>query len=128
MSTGERKNNDLGENLREGVRALTGILGAFKDAVEESFEDLRARGDLSPEAAREAARSTMKRAQEGMGDMRDRLDFVTRKEYEELRAEVDMLKQRMGMVGEQGPANTQATDAASTPPSSGGPGFPVDGA
>ena len=127
MNTGERKTNDLGENLREGVRALTGILGAFKDAVEESFEDLRARGDLSPEAARDAARSTMKRAQESMDDVRDRLDFVSRKEFEELRAEVEMLKQRMGMAGEQGPGNTQATDSAATPPSA-GPGFPVDGA
>ena len=95
MSSRDRRPGDLGENLREGVRTVAGILGALKDAVEESFDELRARGDLSPERAREAARATMQRAQEELENVRERFDFVSRKEFDALRAEVDALRARL---------------------------------
>lgn len=147
MSNQDRRPNDLGDNLREGVRTVAGILGALKDAVEESFDELRQRGDLSPERAREAARSTVQRAQQEMEGVRDRLDFVSRKELDALRAEVDALRVRLDAHPQaqhppsgsasraQGPADTQATDAAPERHSStgggatgGAPGgFPIDG-
>ena len=34
--------------------AGTGILGALRDAVEQTFDDLTQKGDLSPEKAKEA--------------------------------------------------------------------------
>lgn len=87
--------NRRSDPFREGVRAVTGFLGALKDAIEESFDDLREKGDLSPERAKEAARSTMKKAQETMDEMRDRLDFVTQKEFDALRDEVAALRKEL---------------------------------
>lgn len=98
MANQDRRPNDLGENLREGVRTVAGILGALKDAVEESFDELRQRGDLSPERAREAARSTVQRAQEEMEGMRDRFDFATRRDVESLRAEIETLRAELGAL------------------------------
>lgn len=142
MSNQERRPNDLGDNLREGVRTVAGILGALKDAVEESFDELRQRGDLTPERAKEAARATVQRAQEEMEGVRDRLDFVSRKELDALRADVDALRVRLdahtqaqhtsgsASARAQGPGGTQATDAAPERDSSAGGatgGFPIDG-
>jgi polyhydroxyalkanoate synthesis regulator phasin len=88
----EQKRTDPGDALREGVRALTGILGAFKDAIEQTFDDLTKRGDLSPERARESASDAMTRVQQAIDDMRGRVDFVTRKEFDALKAEVAELR------------------------------------
>lgn len=117
MADEQRRPNDIGDNLREGVRTVAGIFGALKDAIEESFEDLRERGDLSPEKAREAARSTMERAQAEMDGMRERLDFATRRELETLRAEVVALRARVEQMERGGTPG--GADAA--------PDFPVDG-
>ncbi|HEU5210249.1 MAG TPA: hypothetical protein VFU06_12720 [Longimicrobiales bacterium] len=131
MSSQDRRPGDLGDNLREGVRTVAGILGALKDAVEESFDELRARGDLSPERAREAARATMQRAQEELETMRERFDFVSRREFDALRAEVDALRARFdahshphthGSGGTGGAAAKGDTAGGST-----AGGFPVDG-
>jgi len=91
----EKKRTDPGEAFREGVRAVTGILGALRDAVEQTFDELKERGDLSPERAREAARDTMRRAQEAVEDVKERLEFVPRREFEELRAQVAALRQEL---------------------------------
>jgi polyhydroxyalkanoate synthesis regulator phasin len=119
----EQKRRDPGDPFREGVRAITGILGALKDAIEETFDDLRQQGDLSPEKAREAARSTMRKAQDAVDDVRDRLDFVSRREFDALRVEVAELKARLDAASP--PAAGNASDSAA---GAGGSGFPVDGA
>ncbi|MEX1182966.1 MAG: hypothetical protein WEF86_07000 [Gemmatimonadota bacterium] len=92
MANEGQKRNDPGDMLRDGVRAATGILGAFKDAIEQTFNDLSERGDISPDRARDAARDAMKRAQDSVEDMRGRLDFVPRREFEELKAEIAALR------------------------------------
>jgi len=86
---------DAGDAIREGVRSISGILGALKDALEETFDDLRKSGELSPERAREAARSTMQKAQDAVEDVRGRLDFVTRREFDALKQELDALRARV---------------------------------
>lgn len=88
----QRRGNDPGDVLREGMRAVTGVLGAFKDAIEDTFKDLSDRGEMSPDRARDAARDAMRRAQDSMDDMRGRLDFVTRKEFDALRTEMAELR------------------------------------
>ena len=57
----DRRSN-VGEDVREGIRAGLGILSALKDAIEETVQDMRDRGELSQERAREAVRTTMERA------------------------------------------------------------------
>jgi polyhydroxyalkanoate synthesis regulator phasin len=111
--TEEQRRGDAGEGLRDGVRAIFGVVGALKDAVEETFQELLDRGELSPERAREAARSTVKKAQDTVEDMRDRLDFITRREFDELRAEVAQL--RSAFAAQNAAGATQATTPAPEP-------------
>ena len=91
----EKKRADPGDAFREGVRAVTGVLGALRDAVEQTFEELKEKGDLSPERAKEAARETMRRAQEAVEEVRERLEFVPRREFEELRSQVAAMRQEL---------------------------------
>jgi polyhydroxyalkanoate synthesis regulator phasin len=89
---GQKRGADPGDAFRDGVRAVTGILGAFKDAIEQTFNDLSEHGDISPERARDAARDAMRRAQDSMDEMRGRLEFVPRREFDTLKAEVAQLR------------------------------------
>lgn len=133
MSDEQRRRDDP---FAEGIRTVTGILGALKDAIEESFDELKERGDLSPERAREAARTTVKRAQDQFDEMRTRLDFVTRRELDELRAEMDALRARLDAheagggtrhAGGTGPGNPGGGSAATGDGTAGTDrGFPVD--
>lgn len=116
------------DTFREGVRAVTGILGALKDAIEETFEDLRDRGDLSPDRAREAARETVRRAQETAREAREVLDVVSRREFEALKAEVAALREELNKSAERGAAGaSEGGEEPGQPPfeeSTHGPGEP----
>src|SRR5262245_55616281 len=92
------------EGIREGVRAVTGFLAALKDAIDETIRDVKASGDLDPERAREAMRSTMKRAANAVDDMKDRLDFVPRREFDALRDELNALRLRVAELENRGAA------------------------
>jgi polyhydroxyalkanoate synthesis regulator phasin len=91
----ERPRGSVGDEVREGIRAGIGILSALKDAIEETVQDMTDRGELSQERAREAVRTTMERAQEAFEEARWRLDFVPRREFEALKAEVADLRARI---------------------------------
>jgi len=90
-----RNRDNAKEGIKEGVRAVTGFLAALKDAIDETLRDVRDTGDLDPERAKEAMRSTMKKAQGAMDDVKDRLDFVPRKDLDVLRAELEALRARV---------------------------------
>lgn len=110
--TDEKKRKDPGDAVREGVRSVIGILGALKDAVEETFEELRTRGEAAPDEGGDAAESTFKAAQDVVEDVRERLDFVTRRDFEALQRQVAELSKRMDALGAP-PANAGGTaDAA----------------
>lgn len=91
----EQRRNDPGDMFREGVRAVGGVVGAFREAIEQTFNDLSERGDLAPDRARDAARDAMKRAQDAVEDMRTRVDFVSRREFDDLKSQVTALRQRL---------------------------------
>lgn len=95
MTEEQKKRPEAGDAFREGVRAVTGILGALREAVEQTFDELKEKGDISPERAREAAQSTMRRAQEAVEEVRERLEFVPRREFEALKQEVATLRQEL---------------------------------
>jgi hypothetical protein len=92
----EKGRSSVGDDVREGIRAGIGILSALKDAIEETVQDMTDRGELSQERAREAVRTTMDRAQSAFDDARVRFDFVPRREFEALKAEVADLRARLG--------------------------------
>ena len=94
----KRPVDEAKEGIKEGVRAVTGILAALKDAIDETINDIKVRGDLDPNRAKQAAKDTMSRAQEAFDDMKERVDFVPRKEYDALRAEVEALRARVAAI------------------------------
>jgi polyhydroxyalkanoate synthesis regulator phasin len=91
MTDEQRKRAGIGDGIRTGI----GVLTAFKEAVEETLQEAVDRGDLKPERAKQALTDALSRAQGAVGDVRERLDFVSRKEFDELRAEVAELRRRL---------------------------------
>ncbi len=89
---------EKGSGLAGGIRTGFGILAAFKDAIEETLDEAIARGDLSPERARTVVKDAAERVQSSLGDARERLDLVTRKEFEALKRETDDLRRRLDML------------------------------
>ena len=75
-----------------GIKQGIGVLAALKDALEESINEARERGDLSPDRAREVVKGALARAQEAAGGARERLDFVSRKEFDQLKERVERLE------------------------------------
>ncbi len=86
---------DAREGIKEGIKAGIGILGALKEALEETFEEAMKERDFGPDRARDAFRETVRRAQETMDQARDRFDFVPRKDFEALQAQVDALRRQI---------------------------------
>lgn len=121
---GHKRGTDPGDAFRDGVRAVTGILGAFKDAIEQTFNDLSEHGDISPERARDAARDAMKRAQDSMDEMRGRLEFVPRREFDALKAEVAQLRAQVEGHTAAGVhhAHQDTASASDSDPGDGSPG------
>jgi polyhydroxyalkanoate synthesis regulator phasin len=94
MSEDQARRN-AGEGIRETARSVVGVLGALKDALEQTFEEMRGQGELSPDRAREVALAGIRRAQDAVEDVRERLDFVPRREFDALRREVAELRARL---------------------------------
>ncbi len=91
--------------ITEGIRTGLGVLAAFRDAIEETIEEAVARGDLSPERAKNAVRDAAGRIQVSLEEVRERLDVIPRREFEALKLEVDELRRRV-----------EALEGRATPP------------
>jgi polyhydroxyalkanoate synthesis regulator phasin len=110
---GGRRLPSIGEGLRSGI----GVLTAFKEAIEETIQEAGSRGDLSPERAKHFLGDALHRAQETVGDVRDRLDFVPRREFEAVLREVEELQRRVDAL--EGKQRTGADFTPLSLPSSG---------
>jgi polyhydroxyalkanoate synthesis regulator phasin len=111
------------DGIRDGLKAGIGILSALKDAIEETVGEMSKRGDITPERAKEAVRSTMQKVQDAMGDARERLDFVPRAEFDALKAEVVALRARVDAheaFGAHGSAPVGASGSSAGGATSGG--------
>jgi polyhydroxyalkanoate synthesis regulator phasin len=123
---GGRRSGSMGDDIREGIRAGIGILGALKDAIEETVDDMLRRGELSEDRAKEAVRTTMERAQTAFDDARMRLDFVPRREFDELAAELAELRARVDRMEAGGPSQGPSGPSGGTGPTdSPGPSGPT---
>ena len=94
------------EKVSDGIKQGIGVLSAFKDALEETINEARERGDLSPERAREAMKGALHRAQEAAEGARERLDFVSQKEFDALVERVAALEKRLEDAAGPGDAGT----------------------
>jgi polyhydroxyalkanoate synthesis regulator phasin len=96
-----RRRPSIGEGIRSGI----GVLTAFKEALEESIQEANVRGDLSPDRAKQFLGDALHRAQDAATDVRERLDFVPRKEFEALQAEVVLLRARLDALEGRAPSD-----------------------
>jgi polyhydroxyalkanoate synthesis regulator phasin len=88
----------IGQGIRQGI----GVLTAFKEAIEETIQEAVDRGDLRPERAKEALSGALSRAQEAAHDVRERLEWVPRREFDDLRVEVAELRRRLNLLEGRG--------------------------
>ena len=90
---GRRK---VGAGIRQGL----GFLSAFKDALEETIQEARDRGDLSGERAKEVMKEALDKAQAAGERARDRLDFATHSDMDAVRGELEGLRARLARLEE----------------------------
>lgn len=113
----EKRRPDAGETVREGVRSIVGILGALKDAIEQSFDDLRQSGerpDDREQTEADAPKSPADHAKDAVESVRERFDFVTRKELEALREQVERLSARIAALEGDGSDSPESPPDAAT--------------
>lgn len=84
--------------MGDGIRSGLGVLTAFKDALEETIQEARDRGDLSTDRAKEVMKETLEKAQKTAGDAREKLDFAHQGEMEAVRGAVDSIKDRLSAL------------------------------
>ncbi len=106
--SGKQQKQGPKERVSEGIRQGIGVLSAFKEALEETIQEARDRGDLSADRAKQVMKDALERAQSAAGDAKERLDFAHHSELEALRAEIDTLRARVTALeserGTSGPA------------------------
>lgn len=90
---GQRRKS-VGDGIKEGL----GVLSAFKDALEETIQEARERGDLSSERAREVMKETLGKAQSAAEGARGKLDFATQADLEAVLDAVDGMKDRLSAL------------------------------
>jgi polyhydroxyalkanoate synthesis regulator phasin len=90
----EQRRSGIG-GIGDGIRAGIGILNSLKEAAEETIQEAVDRGDLSPDRAKRVVQDTMDRIQSTFEGARDRMDLVSRKEFDELKAEVKQLREQL---------------------------------
>lgn len=94
----ERSARDrVGEGIKEGLS----VLSAFKDAIDETIQEAKERGDLSADRAREAMKEALEKAQAAGERAKERLDFAPQAEVETVREALDGVKERLGRLEEK---------------------------
>jgi polyhydroxyalkanoate synthesis regulator phasin len=103
------------EKVSDGIKQGIGVLSAFKEALEETIQEAKEKGDLSTDRARELLKEALEKAQSVAEDAKDRLDFVTQKEFDGLGGVVDVIKQRVAALENHlgfGKGDAEGSDAA----------------
>ena len=93
--------------MSDGIRQGIGVLSAFKDALEETIQEARDRGDLSTDRAKEVMKEALDRAQSAAEDAKEKLDFARQAEVDglndtvvTLKASLDALRRRVRTLEE----------------------------
>lgn len=94
----EDKKKSTRAKVSDGIKQGIGVLSAFKDALEETINEARERGDLSADRAKSVMKGALSRAQEAAEGARERLDFVTQKEFDALADAVESIKERVSAL------------------------------
>jgi polyhydroxyalkanoate synthesis regulator phasin len=110
----------MGDGIRQGI----GVLSAFKDALEETIQEARDRGDLSADRAKQVMKEALDRAQEAAEGAKERLDFASQADLESVRGTVEALQDRLADLETSvfGAPRARETPAAAGPEASKGEG------
>ena len=84
--------------VSDGIKQGIGVLSAFKDALEETIQEAKDRGDISTDRAKEVMKSALHKAQEAAGEAKDRLDLVTQKDFDGLKDAVEVIKEKVSSL------------------------------
>lgn len=96
--TGEEAGSEsgrAGRDARSPRERVAEALHAFRESLEETISEARERGDMSAEKARDMFRTAADRARTATADAREKFDFVTQGEFEELVARVARLEAQL---------------------------------
>lgn len=102
--TDEKKDGDetgpksTRQKVGDGIRQGIGVLSAFKDALEETIQEARERGDLSAERAKEVMKTALGKAQSAASEAREKFDFATQGDLESVRATLEALNKRIAAL------------------------------
>lgn len=96
---GEKKSRR--EAISGGLNKGLGMLNSMKDSIEDSIREAKESGNLSPERARELIGQGLRKAQGAAEGARGVFDFVSQKEFDEVRSRVVELRDRMLRVEDQ---------------------------
>ena len=96
--------------------------GAFKEALEETLSDTRERGDLTTDRARELWNRAVDRARDATSDARDRFDFASRAEYEDLERRIAAIEVLLGVDRSAPPSGSASSEASESPSTTEGRG------
>jgi polyhydroxyalkanoate synthesis regulator phasin len=104
--TTEAKGEDGGrkgprQTMGDGIKQGLGVLSAFKEALEETIQEARERGDLSTDRAKEVMKGALEKAQAAASGARERLDFVNQGEMEAVEAALASLRSRVAALEER---------------------------
>lgn len=102
----------IGEGIRNGVGVLSALASTLADTVEEVITS-----DAAPERARRAVEDAVGGAQEALFELRERLDVVSRRDFEELRSAVAELSRRVDELEGRPPAASDHLLPPQTPES-----------
>ena len=103
------KTGRMGDGIRQGL----GVLSAFKDALEETIQEARDRGDLSTERAKQVMKETLEKAQSAAEEAKERLEFVRHNELDGVTEAVEALRSRVAALEEAVFGQSGVADAAS---------------
>jgi polyhydroxyalkanoate synthesis regulator phasin len=81
--------------VSDGIKQGIGVLSAFKDALEETIQEAKDRGDISTDRAKEVMKTALNKAQEAAEEAKDRLDFVAQKDFDGLKDAVEVIKEKV---------------------------------
>ena len=125
MSETEDETKGPRARVSDGIKQGIGVLSAFRDAVEETINEARQRGDISSDRAKEVMKSALDRAQEAAEGARERLDFVSQKEFDALSGKVDAVLERLDRLeASMGPSGGGSTPGADPDAGAAPEGFP----
>ena len=99
--SGSAERRGARRRMSDGIKEGIGVLSAFKDALEETIQEARERGDFSSDRAKGVMKDALGKAQAAASGARERLDFANQSELESLEETITALRTRVAALEER---------------------------